>query len=370
MRRIVRAKIKFLSLVPKGANQLPVVYKSDDAEGNNLRLTSLTKAQDDFDEKGELLSVVYAPEMRDSQGDIASADTIKQMMYDAAKEGLDLDIRHNEKPLSKDAAFVAESFIVQKGDPRFEDFKDYNGKDVDVAGGWATVIKIEDKELRKAYREGKWQGVSMAGQGEFVPDTDAFLKSLADALKHKQDTGDLDMKPEELTALLAKNNEALASAIVDGVSKALKPKGGIDPTKKEGDEANPLGEKPKFTGDYAKAEDVASYQKTLAAWKAAQGVDWEDPESVAKYQTELAKSADAKDEMTDADAGIEKEDSDEVKTLKKQLAKAQRQSNAGEESGKNNTAASYGGLTKEDVELFDAGRKAGQFDNKTKGYVR
>lgn len=375
MRRIVRAKVQFLSLVPRGANQLPVFYKSEDKDGSNFKMTSLTKASDDFEEKGELLSVVYAPELRDSQGDIASADTIKQMMYDAAKEGFDLDIRHNEKALSKDAAFVAESFIVQKGDPRFENFKDYSGNEVDVTGGWATVIKIEDKELRKSYKEGQWQGVSMAGQAEFVPDTDSFLKSLAEAIKkNNTDNGDIDMKSEELTALLARNNEAL----VESIAKALKPEAPAAPegTKKEDTKKsdNPFGEKPKFTGDYAKAEDVAKFQKSLAAWKAAQDVDWDDADSIAKYHAELAKtSASADAELNDEEAGIEKEDSDEVKTLKKQLAKAQRQSNAGEESTaqkKASTAASYGGLTKEDVDFLNAGRKAGQSDNKAKGYVR
>ena len=368
MRRIVRAKIKFLSLVPKGANQLPVIYKADDPDGNNLHLTSLVKAEKDFDEKGELLSVVYAPEMRDSQGDIASAETIKSMMYDAAKEGFDLDIRHNEKALSKEQAFVAESFIVQKGDPRFADFKDYQGKDADVTGGWATVVKIEDKELRKAYRDGEWQGVSMAGNAEFVPDTDSFLKNLADAIKQQHSPGDIDMKPEELTKALADNNAAL----LEGIAKALKPDAKADTeAKKEDAPPTVTGEKPKFTGDFGKADDVAKYQKQLASWKAAQEVDWDDAESVAKYHTELAKQAeDAKAaDPTDAEANIEKEDTDQVKLLKKQLAKAQRQSNAGEEPVNKQAAASYGNLTKEDVELFQAGSKAGQQDNKNKGYA-
>jgi hypothetical protein len=44
-------------------------------------------------------------------------------------------------------------------------FKDRAGSKVDVTGGWAVVIKIENEELRKKYRTGEWDGVSMAGPG-------------------------------------------------------------------------------------------------------------------------------------------------------------------------------------------------------------
>jgi hypothetical protein len=162
-RRIKKAKINFLSLCPRGANQLPTILKDD----GTFTLQTLVKASEDFDVKGELLNVVYAPELRDSQGDIASAEVIKEAMYDSSKSGMNIDIRHNNVAVPKDKAFIAESFIVQKGDARFADFKDYTGKAVDVTGAWATVVKIEDAELKRLYKTGEWNGVSMGGSGVF-----------------------------------------------------------------------------------------------------------------------------------------------------------------------------------------------------------
>lgn len=363
MRRIVSAKIKFLSLVPRGANQLPVIYKSDDG----VELSSLVKASDNFDEKGELLSVVYAPELRDSQGDIASADVIKEAMYSAAKDGFDLDIRHDGKALSKDDAYVAESFIVQKGDTRFDGFTNYKGEKVDVTGGWATVIKIDHEGLRKAYREGKWNGVSMAGTAEFASekqDLDGFVEKLATLLKTPND-GDFDMKPEELSKILADNNQAL----LDGIAKALKPEGPAkeDKTEKQDETAkSPAGPKPVLK-DATDAKAVAEYQTKLKAWKAAQDVDWDDPESVAEYQKSLAVDAE-EDTVADADADIDKEDSDEVKALKKKLAKAQRASNAkGEGKGSASPQPVQGGFSKEEIDLMEAGRKSALAYQKSQG---
>ena len=380
MRRIVSAKIKFLSLVPKGANQLPVIYKADDA----VELSSLVKAGEDFEERGELLSVVYAPELRDSQGDIASGNVIKQMMYDAAREGFDLDIRHDGKALSKNDAYVAESFVIQKGDQRFADMKNYKGEPVDVTGGWATVIKIEDEGLRKAYREGEWNGVSMAGTAEFTEDTnkeDQFLDRLASLLK-TTDPGDIDMKPEELTKLLAENNKAL----IEGIAKALNPESSEEEgvLKQYGSDCS-RDDCPKKKG-VAKGDDcpvqkpvlknavdpkaVAEYQKELVAYNLAKDVDWEDADQVAEYHKAISETAE--EEVSDDDANIGKEDSDEVKSLKKQLAKAQRKSNAGNVAKQDAPAgdaftAVVGGFSKEEQELLSAGRKIGQEHNKLNG---
>lgn len=383
MRRIVSAKIKFLSLVPKGANQLPVIYKADD---NSVRLAALCKAAEDFDEKGEMLSVVYAPEMIDSQGDIASAEVIKDMMYEAAREGFDLDIRHDEKPLGKDAAFVAESFVIQKGDPRFADFTNYKGEKVDVTGGWATVIKIEDKALRKAYRDGEWNGVSMGGTAEFSHekqdvDVKDFLTRLAESLRVNVSAyGDIQMDAKELTALLKENNEALATTLVEVIGKILKP----EETKGETNKSEEITAPPADDGCPVKkpvlknATDpkaVDQYRKDLANWKLAKEVDWDDPDEVAEYQKAIsAKPEDAAAE--DEEAGVEKEDSTEVADLKRRLAKAQRRSNASTSTndrpqGNNSQqqmVATSGGISKEDLELMSEGAKIGQAHNKQRGF--
>ena len=92
-RRIRKANISFISLVPSGANKIEAVYKDD----GSVTFGSLLKTSDTFDEQGLLTAVVYAPELRDSQGDIADAAVVKQMAHDFIANGAKIDIRHDGK---------------------------------------------------------------------------------------------------------------------------------------------------------------------------------------------------------------------------------------------------------------------------------
>lgn len=319
MRRIKRAKIKFISLVPRGANQMPVIYKEDGAVAFDL----LTKAGADFDERGELLSVVYAPEIRDSQGDIASADVIKQMMYDAAKEGVQIDLRHNETPVAKADAYIAESFLIQKGDSRFADFKDYGGKVVDVTGAWAVVIKIDSPDLRKQYKEGKWNGVSMGGTAEL----------LNEKSEPTDKTGDPDMTTAELlatlTAALTANNTALTKAVSEGVTASLTEAGVIkkkDEPKTKTEDAEP--QPPKFKGNPSNIEDVRKHAAALKAFSLSKTIDWNDSEAVATHLATVEEMAKADGtHVTDEEAGILESDTPRERALKKELAKLKKASN-------------------------------------------
>jgi hypothetical protein len=232
-RRIKKAKIEFISLVPAGANKMPVLYKDD----GMVEIETLVKASSDL---GELTAVVYAPEHRDSQGDIASAEVVKDMAYDAARRGVEIDLRHDGKAVGRERAFVAESFLVAKGDERFQGWKDRDGKQVDLTGAWATVIKIEDPELRQLYRDGKWGGVSMAGQAEVIETEKAdgdgetppswFHKAFTTALRAIGLGGtpteeDIDMKKDELQEILKQDRADLVkditAALGDTLAKAL-----------------------------------------------------------------------------------------------------------------------------------------------------
>src|SRR5262245_61425397 len=115
IRRIKKAEITRVALVPRGANKLRALYKDDGVE-----LYPLTK----FDqEKGELLALVYLPDRVDAQGDFASQDAIVSMAHSHMRNGAELDLRHGDKALTKEQAYVAESFIVQQGDARFDSWK-------------------------------------------------------------------------------------------------------------------------------------------------------------------------------------------------------------------------------------------------------
>lgn len=324
-RRFKAANIKYISLVPRGANRLPVIYKAED---QSVDFDTLIKASDNFDDNGELTAVVYAPEVRDAHGDIASAAVIKDMMYNAAKNGVNIDVRHNELALKKDAAYIAESFLIQKGDERFNGMKDYDGNVVDVSGAWAVVVKIEDTVLRKQYKQGAWNGVSMGGTGtlEIEKGNESIAAEVVAILTeqlgiNKKD--DINMDKKELLELLKENNVEVAKAtqksIEDAVAKALKP------AEKTTTEADKALEAPVFKGDRSNLEDIKKHKQALAQFNLAKGVDWTNPDSIEKYEKKLEEL-----QKTEEKANGQQEapkDSDEVKRLKKELSEAEKRSN-------------------------------------------
>lgn len=163
-RRINRAKIDFISLCPRGMNGMETVLKSLDADGKPTEDAKTQTTISKYDDiEGLLYALVYAPEKVDLEGDVASAEVVKQMAHDYMRSGGKIDIRHDGKVVDSSRAAVVESFLVQKADPRFVGVRDYQGASVNPEGAWAVVIKIDDPELRKLYASGAWKGVSMGG---------------------------------------------------------------------------------------------------------------------------------------------------------------------------------------------------------------
>lgn len=340
-RRIKKANVKFISLVPKGANMLPVLYKEAD---QGVEFRALSKLDED---RGELLAVVYAPEIRDSQGDIASAEVIKQMAYDAAKNGVEIDIRHDGKPVGKDRAYIAEKFIVQKGDPRFADFKDYQGRPVDVTGGWAVVVKIEDPALRKLYREGAWNGVSLFGSAEVeIEKSQADVDSLVDDLARRIKERDM-LTAEALKKILDERDAALLAKIAETIKGSPAPTQAPEDVKK-GDEFDPL--------------DVTAVEQRLAKLereRLAKEVDWNDPDSVRAYRDALKSGANLAETAEQKAARLEKEAAD----LKAKVAKLAKASNAPVDAKAPETT-----LTKEEQEI-QAGLEMARMANARRGYA-
>lgn len=350
---------------------MPVIYKAD----GGVDFTLLTKASDKFDENGELLAVVYAPEVMDSQGDIASAEVIKDMMHTSMRDGIQIDVRHDMKPLSKDQAFIAESFEIQKGDPRFTGFKDYNGKAVDVTGAWGTVLKIEDANLRQQYRDGKWNGVSMAGAADVETinksdDTplDRFLASITKRFGLDKDpTKDTDMNAEELKKALEENNKALAETIAKAIKgEPEKTPEQIEKEKADKAKADVEKGKPVFKGEPT-AENLAKFRKEVSLYNITSNIDWTDPASVAKAEAAIkALEAEGKENLDDIAkaAGVTDTDSEEVRKLKIDLFKAQKKSNQPKEKDTDDST-----FSKEDDECVKIGQNMAKAMNSGRGYT-
>lgn len=265
-RRITKIHaIEFLSLVPLGANAQPVLFK-EAGGAQNLELRLLSKAGADFDEKGTITTLAYPANYVDLDGDIASREVVEQMCHSFAKEGMKLDLRHGGQALGRDKVHVVESWIVAKGDSRFEGWQDVKGRMVDATGAWAVTIKVEDTDLRKRYRAGEWTGVSIGGRAEF------------EVLQKEQAPMDF----EKMMAELKKSFEASLATAIDPIKKEL------EALKiKKGDSAGASGAVDASPKDPTSVVEVRKHLEKLKAEKARKAVDWNDAEAVEKHATEL-----------------------------------------------------------------------------------
>lgn len=340
MRRIKKANISFISLVPAGANKLPAIYKAD----GSVEVSTLIQAAKDFDEQGELTAVVYAPNLRDSQGDIADESVVKQMAYDFIANGGKVDIRHDGKPVGPEKARVAQTFLVQKSDERFHGWKDRDGNAVDLTGAWATVIKIDDPELRKKYRSGEWAGVSMGGTA-IVEQEKSDLESLLKALLSKMNPPNPNQKDE---AMDKAELQAMFKEFTTELVKALKP----EPKKNEPEEKK--DDAPVFKGDVSNPRDVRKHARQVELYALKKGTDWSDPKSIHAY-SEAVAALKAEWEQEDAAAGEETE----------QVSKGSTRDRA-PVSGRSNSVV-VAGLSKAEQAMLEAGKAIAESFNISKG---
>lgn len=159
-RRLSDVDVKFISLVGKGANGKTIIWKSDAGyrmpDAGWEKEIPILKIDD---EKRVVFGIVYSPDEVDSQGDTMTAAEIEKMAYrfmeNRRTDKIDKD--HDEKA---DEGFVAETWLVKKGDPVFAD---------QPAGSWAVGIKVTDNATWKLVKSGKIGGLSMGGEGKAEP---------------------------------------------------------------------------------------------------------------------------------------------------------------------------------------------------------
>lgn len=314
--RIRKAKIKFLSLCAKGRNKLPALYKADD---NLKQFQPIVKELEGFDERGELLAVVYSPGHLDTDQHFSDAEVIREFAYDYMQNSGQIDIHHDGQQVGKDRAYIAQSFIIDKGDTRFSNFRDRDGVNVDVSGGWAVVVKLEDEALRKSYREGGWDGISMGGE--------ALIEAVD---KHQVTKSGDDMDPTVLKALLEQQTTNLSQALTSSVTaamtqvleKAFPPKKEEPKPEESVRKAAPPINVP-FVGSKDNPEDVQAHAVKLQKAQLEAAVDWNDINSVTSYHAQLAKMAKSQDGDSDE---LEKARR-EAREANERLQKAERSTN-------------------------------------------
>ena len=167
--------VQYISLVKKGANKRTIIYKSADDSPHSWEIP-IRK----FDEeKGIVYGIVYAPDDVDTQGEYTTAEEIEKAAYRFMRN-LNLHNVDKQHSFSPEGAYVAESWIVRKGDPLFPNEKE---------GAWAVGIKLEDEELRDQVKKGELKALSMAGKADklFEKTWDVTENEIRDRLRDPDD---------------------------------------------------------------------------------------------------------------------------------------------------------------------------------------
>lgn len=333
-----------ISLLPRGATQLPILYKGEGMVTlEDLGLQSvLTKGA----EEGLLTAVVWPADNKDDTGLEANRKVIQQFAHDAMIDGVGIDMNHDGKVLTKEQAAVVESFIIQAGDPRFTDLQDYSGNPVDAEGAWGTVIKIQDPEIRRLYREGEWNAVSMMGPA-------LVSKAETPNPSPEEDPMNTEQYTEMLT-LMKSQSDAIAKLEAVNVEKAEKAQADADAI------ATEKVTLAKFEGNPSNAKEVKAH---IDAIKLSQ-IDWSDADAVATHLASLTVVKKSESDNTPADG-----DSEELilakaqlETAKAELLKAECGSNQDDDT-QDAPAVDAVGLRKGESEDWASGRKLAKFVN-------
>jgi len=319
--RLRKIRISLISLVTDPANKVQAVFKS--AEGNELReFQTIAK----LDEEGYLTSLVYIPEVADTDGQAASKEEILDACnaYPLLMKGSGIDVMHDCEPVDKDEAHLCQNFIVQKGDERFNDVV-IDGEKIDATGSWAVVLKLNSERLRAPYRTGVWNGVSMYGSAlvSAVSKSGAFPEAFADRLGTSTPKEN-KMDEEKLAAAIAKALAPVVAKVEEVATAVAKLNEVEDPDK---DKVEVI----KFTGDPESLKDIEAHE--VAIFKAS--LDFSNPADLVKWKAHLAKQA----ELEGAPAG-ETEDQRELRIAKARVEELSKASNQDtDESNPNETAA-------------------------------
>ncbi len=170
--------VQFISLVPAGANQKTILWKSEKASENptfNKTIQFLKKDED----KRIVYGIVYAPDEIDTDGDTMAADEIEKMAYNFMKGARTNNVDDQHDYIADDG-FIAESWLLKSADPMFPDEK---------TGSWAVGIKVTNDETWEKVKSGEIKGLSLAGVSEYEE-----VKKDVDVNTEKRETKDSFIK--------------------------------------------------------------------------------------------------------------------------------------------------------------------------------
>lgn len=209
--KLENLEVSCISLVKSGANKKSIIYKSN-SSANIQKELKIAKSSDE----GVIYAVVYSPDEIDTQGEFADANTIKKAAYGFMKSGFTKNVDKEHDFKSADA-YVAESWLIRKGDPLFPNEKE---------GSWAVGIKLESDELKAAVKSGDIAGISMAGLANKIEQTtkseriiDTFLSGLENIFKNSKSQKGENLEEQNVAEVIKNGFETNAKAIADMSSR-------------------------------------------------------------------------------------------------------------------------------------------------------
>lgn len=181
-------RVQFISLVKAGANRRGIIAKFAE---NPPRSWEVSIAKTDR-KKQMVYGVVYAPDEADTQGDYTTAEEIEKASQNFMKSLSLHNIDRNHSG-QMELAWVAESWIIRKGDPMFPREK---------SGAWAVGIRVDDPDLWADVEAGKIRGLSMGGTADKIIEKDDeagnIMKTLKNFFRKQEDI----VNEEQIKALI------------------------------------------------------------------------------------------------------------------------------------------------------------------------
>jgi len=211
MAKLKDIKISHISIVNKAANKRAFILKFEDKEFAEVVNTQISKIDSD---KQMIYGIVYAPEDVDAHGDYTTKEEIEKASQEFMKSlnNLNIDKGHSFK---NEQAFVAESWLIRKGDALFPKEKE---------GAWAVGIKVESQDLWNEIKSGAYTGLSMAGLATLEKQEsklDKAIQIIKDLFKKEN-----EMTKEEVMAIAKEvtlKKEDLAVIFKSAFADAVKP---------------------------------------------------------------------------------------------------------------------------------------------------
>ena len=162
---ITDAKIQFVSLVDKAANQRTfLLKKGDDGKATFTTYGRIVKADA---ETHYVTGIVYEPMVEDSHGNFMTEEEITKAAYWFAKNGDKVDLQHSFEPM--EGATVVENWIAKA------DFK--IDEEAIQKGTWLMTVEVADESVWEGIEKGEITGFSMGGLGNYSEE-DVELESV------------------------------------------------------------------------------------------------------------------------------------------------------------------------------------------------